>query len=177
MSDHRAVPAALLGLHYRAKDDPEHVESWFAKANAPDGQRAIWIRCTVFARPSLPPVAEAWAIAFDRHRGPVAMKSTVPYGTARFGTNEVDVEVDGCTMTTRHGRGSLASGRGSLAWDLAFGPSLAAPIVHFPSPLLYRDGVPPFSKLVSPISDAPRARSPSTARVATSRRGTSTAGR
>jgi hypothetical protein len=153
----KVVPSELLGMRYRAREGKKqagHVESWFLKANEPDGRRALWLRCTIFARPSLPPVAESWAIAFDRHRGHVAVKSTVALDLARFSKDSVDVEVDGCAISLDRARGALSSGRGSLAWDLAIGPSLAEPIVHFATKAMYRDSLPPFSKLVTPISDA-----------------------
>ena len=148
------VPPSLLGLRYRAGASNGHVESWFLKANEPDGRRALWVRSTIFARPPLAPVAEAWAIAFDRHRGHVAVKSTVALEAARFTKDAFDVEVDGCALSLDRARGSLSSGRGALAWDLAIGPALAAPIIHFPSSAMYRDGLPPSSKLVTPVSDA-----------------------
>ncbi len=148
------VPADLLGVRYRPQASKGHVESWFLKANEPDGRRALWVRCTIFARPPLPPVAEAWAIAFDRHRGHVAVKSTVSLESARFAKDAFDVEVDGCALSLERARGALSSGRGSLAWELAIGPALAAPIVHFASLAMYRDGVPPSSKLVTPLSSA-----------------------
>jgi hypothetical protein len=130
------------------------VEAWFMKANAPDGSRAIWIRGTVFAQPGLPVVAESWAIAFDRHRGHVAVKSTVPFASARFAKDDFDVTIDNCELSLRGAKGALTSGRGTLGWDLAFGPALAAPIVHYPTRLMYREHVPPSSKLVTPLSDA-----------------------
>lgn len=148
------VPPSLLGLRYRAAASKGHVESWFLKANEPAGRRALWVRSTIFARPPLAPVAEAWAIAFDRHRGHVAVKSTVALESARFAKDAFDVEVDGCALSLDRARGSLSSGRGALAWDLAVGPALAAPIVHFASRAMYRDGLPPSSKLVTPVSDA-----------------------
>lgn len=153
----RAVPPELLGLRFHpsaTRHGRGHVESWFSKHNEPDGRRALWTRCTIFAAPGLEPVAEAWAIAFDRHRGHVAVKSTVAFGAARFASSGVDVEVDGCRLTTRKTSGALTSGRGSLTWDLSIGPPLAAPILHLPSKTLYRDSVPPFSKAVTAVSDA-----------------------
>lgn len=157
MSTASVVPSELLGIRYRAgrtpSTGPRHVESWFLKANAPDGRRALWVRCTIFACPPLPPVAEAWAIAFDVHRGHVAIKSTVGFDSGRFAKDALDVEVDGCALSLQRARGALSSGRGSLAWDLAIGPPLASPIVHLPSRVMYRDGVPPSSKIVTPLSD------------------------
>ncbi len=127
------------------------VESYFMKANAPDGRRALWTRCTVFRQPGLPVVAEAWAIAFDRHRGHVAIKSTVPFAEARFAAHDLDVEVDGCSLSLKRAKGRLESGRGELGWALDFGPALSE-IQHLPT-LLYK-GELPSSKLVSPIADA-----------------------
>lgn len=128
------------------------VESFFMKANAPDGSRALWTRATVFRQPNLPVVAEAWAIAFDRHRGHVAIKSTVPFSEATFGKNDFHAEVDGCVLSMEGAKGQLASGRGALSWSLAFGPPRAPEIVHLPS-MMYADAF-PSAKLVTPISDA-----------------------
>lgn len=149
-----SVPPNLLGCRYQRESKRGHVESWFFKTNEPNGRRALWGRCTIFARPELPPVAEAWAIAFDRHRGHIAMKSTVLYDQARFSSDRIDAEVDGCVLTDRRTRGSLSSGRGSLAWDLEIGPPLAAPIFHLPSKAMYRDALPPYSKALTPIPHA-----------------------
>ncbi len=44
-----------------------HVESYFFKLNDPAGNRALWLKATILARlDGSPPVAEAWAIAFER---------------------------------------------------------------------------------------------------------------
>lgn len=147
----RAVPPALLGRRYDGRG--AHVESWFCKANAPDGSRAFWTRCTILAAPPLPTVAEAWAIAFDRARGHLAVKSTVDYASARFAAGALDVEVDGCFLSSARTKGALASGRGSLSWDLAFEPGAAAPILHLPALALYRSALPPAAKALSPIPD------------------------
>lgn len=141
------MKARLLGL----RGAP--VESYFMKANAPDGSRALWLRATVFRQPGLPVVAESWAIAFDRHRGHVAIKSTVPFERARFAKDDFDAEVDGCALSLRGAKGALSSGRGTLVWSLDFGPPLSPEIAHLPSRLMYLDHA-PTSKLVTPISDA-----------------------
>lgn len=151
------VPADLLDLRYRGGG---HVESWFLKANEPGGRRAIWLKATVFARPPsadrshapVPPVAEAWAIAFDRERGHVATKTTVPFSAARFSKGTLDVEVDGCELSLGRARGAIASGARRIAWDLEVGPERASPILHLPSVSLY-DGAFPSTKLLSPLAD------------------------
>jgi hypothetical protein len=147
-----SLPPALLGLRYRGQ--ASHVESWFFKASEPGGGRALWVRHTVFAQPGLPPVAEVWGIAFDRQRGHVAVKSSVPFAEARFADEALDVVVDGCSLTLDRTAGVLASGRGSVRWDVAIGSPLAAPIQHLSPLALYRDGVPPLTKIVTPLSDA-----------------------
>lgn len=147
----------LLDLRYRGGG---HVESWFLKANEPGGRRALWLKATVFARPQsadrshapVPPVAEAWAIAFDRERGHVATKTTVPFSTARFAHGTLDVTVDGCELSLGHARGALATGGRKMAWDLSVGPERSAPIVHLPSPTLYATAF-PSSKAVTPLCD------------------------
>lgn len=151
------MPPALLGMRFLPSSPRGHVESWFLKANEPTGRRALWLRATIFARPPLPPVAEAWAVAFDRHRGHLAIKSTVAFGAARFSAASFDVEVDGCALSLARARGTLSSGRGTLAWELGLDPSrspLAAPILHLPSRAMYDDRVPPWSKAVTPMPDA-----------------------
>jgi len=147
----RSNDGALLGLRYRGQ--ASHVESWFAKASEPSGRRALWVRHTVLAQPGLVPVAEVWAIAFDRERGHLAIKSTVPFAAARFAKGALDVAVDDCRLTLDRAVGVLASGRGSIRWDLAIGPPLAAPVQHLARRALYRDGIPPRTKLVTPLSD------------------------
>jgi hypothetical protein len=149
-----AVPAALLGPRYAGRGG--HVESWFLKANDPSGKRALWVRVTVFAREgarhgAVPPVAEAWAIAFDRERGHVATKSTVTLENARFARGTLDVEVDGCALSLGRARGRLETGGRTLAWDLAVGPERSAPVIHLPQ-ALYEARF-PASKLVTPLAD------------------------
>ncbi len=153
------VPQDLLDLRYRERAGG-HVESWFLKANEPGGRRAIWLRNTVFARPPsadrrhalVPPMAEAWAIAFDRERGHVATKTSVPLARARFARGTLDVEIDGCELSLGRARGSIASGTRKVGWDLAVGPERAAPVLHLPRHALYEASF-PASKLVTPLTD------------------------
>lgn len=152
------VPQDLLGLRYRGGG---HVESWFLKANEPGGRRAILLRNTVFAQPRTadkrrqptPPMAEAWAIAFERERGHVATKSSVLLESARFSRGTLDVEVDGCELSLGRARGDIATGTRRLGWDLEVGPALCAPILHLPKVALYEAPL-PSSKLVTPLADA-----------------------
>lgn len=154
----KTVPADLLDLRYRGGG---HVESWFLKANEPGGRRAVWIKATVFARPPsadpkhapIPPFAEAWAVVFDRERGHVATKTTVPLASARFAKGTLDVEVDGCALSLGAARGELASGTRRIRWDLAVGPERATPILHLPVRSLYEGSI-PATKILTPLADA-----------------------
>jgi hypothetical protein len=154
------VPASLLGLELPPRGGG-HVESWFLKANDPTGARAFWTRCTVFSRPRsadpaippVPPIAEAWAIAFDRAHGHVATKSTVPLSSARFAHGALDVAVDGCELSLGRARGAIDSGGRTLAWDVAIGPERSSPILHLPSAALYRSKLAK-TKIVTPLADA-----------------------
>lgn len=153
-----AVSPSLLDLRFRGGG---HVESWFLKANEPGGRRALWLKVTVFARAEsadpaaapVPPVAEAWAIAFDRERGHVATKTTVPFDQASFARGTLDVKVDGCEISLGRARGALATGGRAMDWDLEVGPERASPIVHLPAAALYEAKL-PASKLVTPLADA-----------------------
>lgn len=153
------VPQDLLDLRYRGSAHA-HVESWFLKANEPGGRRAIWLKNTVFARPPsadrrhalVPPMAEAWAVAFDRERGHVATKTAVPLERARFARGTLDVAIDGCELSLGRARGDIASGTRRVGWDLEVGPERASPVLHLPRRSLY-DASFPAPKLVTPLMD------------------------
>jgi hypothetical protein len=150
------VAPSLLDLRYRDERCPDgHVESWFLKANDPRGARAVWLKSTVFARADgrVPPVAEAWAIVFDRERGHVATKTSVPFERARFSKGTLDVAVDGCELSLGRAHGEVASGGRRIAYDLTVGPERAKPIVHLPSLALYETPF-PATKIVTPLADA-----------------------
>ncbi len=152
------VPPELLGVRFDGRRG--HVESWFLKANEPGGRRALWIRHTIFARSHsanrrdapVPPQAEAWAIAFDRERGHVATKSTVPFDRARFARGSLDVAIDGCELSLGHARGAIQTGGRETSWELAVGKERSAPIVHLPRRLY--DASLPSMKLLTPVADA-----------------------
>jgi hypothetical protein len=151
------VNGSLLDLRFRGG---AHVESWYLNAAEPGGRRAIWMKASVFSRPRsadprvapVPPVAEAWAIAFDRERGHVVTKTTVPFERARFAKGMLDVEVDGCELSLGRARGALASGGRTIEWDLEVGSERASPIVHLPHPAMYESSL-PTTKHVTPLAD------------------------
>jgi hypothetical protein len=97
-------------------------------------------------------MAEAWAVAFDRSRGHVATKTSVPLESARFARGTLDVAIDGCELSLGRARGGIASGTRRVDWDLAVGPERASPILHLPRHALYEAPF-PASKLVTPLTD------------------------
>ncbi len=152
------LPPSLLDLRFRGRERAGHVESWFLEANDPSGRRAVWLKTTVYARPRngatrVPPIAETWAIVFDRDRGHVATKQSVPFDRARFSRGTLDVEVDGCELSLGRARGEVASGGRAIRYDLAVGAERASPIRHLPSLGLYETAF-PATKLCTPLADA-----------------------
>jgi len=148
------VANRYAGVRYRKGAPHGHVESYFLKANDPDGGRAIWLKATIYASDRDPSraVAEAWAVAFDRNEGHVAVKTWVPYESARFSTDALDVEIDGATFTERRWQGRVATGERTIAYDLAISDG-RAPLVHLPFAWMYETSF-PSSKIVSLVPSA-----------------------
>ena len=100
-----------------------HYESWFQRANDPTGQRAFWIRYTIFAPRGRPDAAvgELWAIAFDRD-GPriVAVKQVHPVAACRFAPGRLDVAIGDARLDDASLRGTATAAGHTLAWDLAY---------------------------------------------------------
>jgi hypothetical protein len=138
--------------------DPErrggHVESYFLKLNDAEGRRALWIKATILARSrrGSAPVAEAWAIAFDRAGDHLGAKAIVALDRARFSRAGLDVRVADLAISAGRIEGSVASNGRRIAIALDF-TTTSQPLVLFPSPRLY-EGPIPSSKLVSPYPDA-----------------------
>jgi hypothetical protein len=154
----RDARSSLAGVRYRPGRGG-HVESYFLKVNDPSGRRALWLKATIYASlrarsdtsgPS-PAIAEAWAVAFDRDRGHVAVKASVPYEKARFSERVVDMEVAGLALRAQETRGEIVSGGRSVAWDLGL-TSDGIPLVHYPYARMY-EGRFPSSKIVSLFPD------------------------
>jgi hypothetical protein len=149
---------SLIGVRYPPRHGEGHVESYFLKANDPRSRRAVWLKTTIYASArgrgeggASHALAEAWAIAFDAERGHVAVKTSVPYGRARFDPRALDVEVDGVQMKTHGTVGRIETGDRTVAWDLAL-ESDGMPLVHFPHAWMYEAKF-PSTKIVSPFPD------------------------
>lgn len=133
-----------------------HVESWFLKLNDPEGQRALWLKATL--RNPDPrfhaggPVAESWAIAFERRHPPRAAKHVVPYSHASLSALGLDLSVADLRWQPGHISGAVPGERHAVTFDLRYtdpGPALAP----LPSARMY-SGPFPSSKFVSPAPDA-----------------------
>jgi hypothetical protein len=140
-------------VRYDPRAGRGHVESYFVKANDPKGDRALWLKWTIYAGLRAPRAAlsEVWAIAFDRERGHVAVKATVPWSEGQFSTTRTEVTVDGCTLSPEGARGSVATGDRRVDYDLSFSND-GQPLTLFPTRFFY-EGPFPSQKLVSPQPD------------------------
>lgn len=106
------------GVRFDPKRSHGHVESYFLKINDPERPRALWIKATILHREGTPAsaaLAESWVVAFDRERGHVAHKKTIPIGDAHFGAGPtLDVGVAGCVIAPTKARGAIED----VTWDL-----------------------------------------------------------
>jgi hypothetical protein len=107
---------------YEPGESAGHYESWFQRANDPSGQRAFWIRYTIFAPRGRPDAAvgELWAIAFERGGPIVAVKQVHPIGACAFARDRLDVAIGAARLDDGALRGTAASGGHTLAWDLRY---------------------------------------------------------
>jgi hypothetical protein len=151
------------GLRFDPKAHDNHVESYFLKATDPGGERAIWIKATVFASSTsaASPLAEGWAIAFERkgdERRKTAVKASLPFAESSFGRGELDVRFGGSASAPRlsmePGRttGALELRGHSIEWDLRYVGD-ERPIRPLPFAFMYEAPLPK-SKLLTPVPDA-----------------------
>ena len=125
-----------------------HYESFYLKAAAPEGGRAIWIRHTIHRRPGEPATAAVWLTWFDRERGrPRAMKRQFGEAELSFPGGEY-VRVDGAEIGPGGARGSVAISDGSASWELGFSDR-AEPLRHLPAEWMYGAAL-PRTKLLTP---------------------------
>jgi hypothetical protein len=134
-----------------------HVESYFVKANHPTEGRAIWVKTTIFSPTAGSggahgAVGEAWAIAFDRDRGHVAVKACEPIADCRFSREGIDAQVAGCSITRTLTSGALRTSDRSLSWRLELAPE-RGDLRPLPYDWMYNAPF-PSSKLASPVGDA-----------------------
>ncbi len=128
---------------YRPGSTDGHYESWFLRANA--GDRAFWIRYTVFAPAgdASAAIGELWAIWSERcsssageERGGnlVAVKSELPIGQCEFATTGLAVRIGDATLDDKHLRGEAEAHGHRIAWDLRYGGG-RSPLLLLPARL------------------------------------------
>ena len=141
-------------IRFDAERPRGHVESYFVKANDPQGRRALWLKATIIGSSVRPAhaMAEAWAVVFDRQGQHVAVKESVPFATAGFSHEALDVRIgDFLRFDSAGSRGCIDRGEHHVEWDLRW-KHHGQPLVHFPLAKMYT-GPFPKSKLVSPYPD------------------------
>jgi hypothetical protein len=160
--EHRNVEATMVGrelpdwnaVRHDAASRAGHVESYFIKANSPDGKRALWLKATIFATHARPShaVAEAWAVYFERDGQHVAVKRSMPYAEAAFSRDGLKIAIgEHLKIEPEAVRGAIEYGGHEVSFALrAQGDE--PPIVMFPSSAMYA-GRFPRQKLVTPRPD------------------------
>jgi len=160
----------LNAVRYDPASRAGHVESYFIKANDPAGERAIWIKATIFVSRSEPdrPLAEGWAIAFDRRGGRarhVAVKHTLPFEATSFSRAGLGIHwthpravaangarPDGLAIEPGKTEGRISLREHRIAWNLRFSTD-APPLVPFPYEGMYKAPFPKV-KTCTPTPDA-----------------------
>jgi hypothetical protein len=137
------------GARYQRGSPTGHYESWFLRANDAPGQRAFWIRYTIFAPRGRPDAAvgELWAIAFDRE-GPriVAVKQVHPIAGCAFARDRLDVAIDDARLDDGALRGAASAAGHTIAWDLRYAGG-QPPLLFLPE-RVYRTAIPRAKTLV-----------------------------
>ena len=123
-----------------------HYESFYLKATAPGGGRAVWIRHTVHRPPEGPGNASTWFVLFG-DGPPRAAKATVSPDLLMV-PDDGYVAVAGSRIGPAGMTGSVAAGGLTATWDLAF-TDRAAPLRHLPAGWMYERGF-PRTKVESP---------------------------
>jgi hypothetical protein len=128
--------AALFPVVPRSRG---HYESFYVKACAPGGRRAVWIRYTVHKRPGHVPTGSLWCTLFDHDAaGPRALKQTLPAPHPLAGGG---IAVGRSRLSLDEISGSASAAGRSAAWDLRIEGG-EEPMAHLPAQWMYRTRVP-----------------------------------
>lgn len=140
---------------FRGDKSGGHYESYFVRANDADTGRAFWIRYTIYqnepGQGHKPPMAELWAIWFEKGKQPIAAKSELSLSKAEFSHSHFSLNFDGATFDSTRLKGVAHNcGTNTIEWDLTMAPmakiSNNSPI--FPLPLSAYDAPLPRAKLL-----------------------------
>jgi hypothetical protein len=139
----------------RLRSRGAHVESHFLKAVSPDAERALWIKQTLLRPKRVADVgiAEVWAIAFERGRGPVAgAKDVHPLEDVRYEDAPFSYRIGGASLTDAGASGTAESSGHRLEWRLEL-ERVEPAFRPFPRARMYR-GRFPKQKTLTPVPSA-----------------------
>lgn len=134
--------------------DPKgHVESFFVKANDPEGGLALWIKYTLLVpKGGEGGVGEVWAILFDSEGGHRGAKASFPLDTVILRDGGIGLKMGESAFSPGHARGAIAGVDGEpFSWDLRFDGE-RRPLRPFPYGWMYTAPFPK-SKSLTPTSD------------------------
>lgn len=147
-------PARLKKEANFARFDPAsetgHYESYFLRANHPEGSPAFWIRYTVFAPAGEPSraIGELWAAYFDRASGThTAAKLEVPVEQCTFARGEFRVGIKENVLESGIARGRIPGSGTEIEWNLNYSGD-SEPLFDLPHKY-YSGGFPKAKVLVS----------------------------
>ena len=129
-------------------------EVYFVEVQDAAHRCGLWVRYTLCSptNPDDGPIAELWAMYFDREDSSrkLALKRTVPFESARVGTDGFHFAIGDAEITQTGCKGAIGDGDDRIEWDLSWGED--GTLVHFPYNAMY-SGRFPRSKVVSPHFD------------------------
>ena len=139
------------------------MESYFVKANSPDGERALWIRFTIFSPNDgkRPGIAETWCIAFQRGVGVFGAKQPKRLDLTSLRSHPFSLDFGKNHFAARAVRGIVESETGTFAWDFTLDPIYSKSFRPLPFPSMY-DGAFPRTKS---LTTTPSARLRGTAQI------------
>lgn len=129
--------AAAAPRFPHVKANAPHYESYFARAAAPDGGSAFWLRHTSHQRPGHGQTASLWLTLFDGddvRAGKVTVPGAAGAGAAYFAIPRASIDRDGA-------RGQLRSPTLDADWSFGFNGTDAEQL-HLPARWLYRTPLP-----------------------------------
>jgi hypothetical protein len=134
---------------FKPEDPSGFYESYFQRANHPTRPLAFWIRYTSFNPKGHPDKAcgELWAIYFDGETNFItAVKETVPISHCSFSRTQLDVRINGATLTDGALHGRAVSSSHVFQWSLHY-TGREPPLLLLPESL-YEGGFPKAKSLV-----------------------------
>ena len=131
----RIVTARTAGLY----------ESNYLKANAPDGQRGLWIKHNLLRPLHGEAIGEFWVVLFERGQAPIVAKREVSWSALEVDSRAILIRSGEIALSAKRAKGKLAD----ISWDLKLSGGLP-PLYHLPYPWMYRASFPK-KKSLTPV--------------------------